>query len=160
MATPVGNGQTPNRGIFDPQYTPVPVLRGVLTWPCCGHTWKQESPYITQVVCPKCHTSYDILLQPRKPSPETYPRGTRLRLKANVQTALYKDLDGNLVSLQADLVYTSGSDPHSVLGSLEGQTLLEIPIAPEKDYFCLWPVSNDLLEEIPAEKLDAPAPES
>jgi hypothetical protein len=124
-----------------------PQLDGTITFTCCGSNHSHVGNHLTRVVCPYCHTSYDIQLQARVPAPHKYPPGTTVRTTREILSRA----GSNLVKLQKGEVLTVASDLHSVLGTLEAETLVELPF-PTPDQprrGLLAPVPNDSIETHP-----------
>jgi len=128
------------------QETPPPKLNGTFSFPCCGFTHTIKADRIVQVVCPICRTSYDIQLVPRRRAAGLYPRGTRLRLLQDYKTKVGA---GEPV-LKKGAEYSAGSDPHGMLGTNEGHSVIEVPspVASHPDSYLVAIIPNEFLQEV------------
>ena len=133
----------------DPVNIDLSGIDGKVFFSCCGENQTSEGK-LTEVTCKKCLVTYSFLLIPRQPSEQLYPKGKKLRIKEDFESAV----GSKKVKFLKDEIVTVGQDLHGLLGTFENQTLVEVdyPTPEGKSRIMLSPVDNNNLEEIKSEE--------
>jgi hypothetical protein len=132
-----------------PQETPPIEMEGTLRFPCCGSMHVVKGKKITQVRCPECQRCYDLSLIEVIPGSEIWERDRELRVTKETKT---KAGSGEVV-LEKGTIVKAGSDYHGMLGTLEGETLVQVECKAArkfggKERTLLAPVPNSNLEPV------------